>query len=386
MTCRDTSHGWPELFAFNPIETFCFRQGDQIEDFYRFVNKHRGNFVAGYISYDLGYELYGIEKTVPNIIDVPLIQFAAYNGYCQFQKESTQIHFTDTEYLSVVERIFDRKDNTKPVSQSCRWTVQLKEEEYRRNVEKIIDYIKAGDIYQINYTHLMQGETVLSGRRLFAHFLGTNPVDFAAYWELPEFSIISLSPERFIRIRNQKIVTCPIKGTRTRGKTEADDREMQRQLFGSKKEQAELYMITDLLRNDLGKISKIGSVKVVHRKKLQKLANVFHTYSKIESDLKDTISGIEALISMFPGGSITGCPKKRAIEIIDEIEASSRGVYTGCIGYILPNQSMEFNIAIRTIIKRGDQLFLGVGGGITIESNTEEEFEETLAKARSFFY
>ena len=144
-------------------------------------------------------------------------------------------------------------------------------------------------------------------------------------------------------------------------------------------------MITDLLRNDLGKIAEIGSVKVESKKNLQTLSKVFHTYSEVSARLRENISGIEALISMFPGGSITGCPKKRAMEIIDEIESFSRGIYTGSIGYILPNQDMDFNIAIRTVVKKGEQLYLGVGGGITIGSTMADEYEETLAKAQSFF-
>ncbi len=384
VACRSGSHGWCNLLAFNPIETFALRRGDRIEDLYRFVERHRGRFVAGYVGYDLGYELHGIEKSVPDPFETPLVQFAAYDGYCRFEREATEIHYAEREYPLQVKRILDRSDAPWPAGQAYKLSVRLREAEYQRNFGRIIDYIKAGDTYQINYAHQMQGETDLPGRILFAKLLRSNPVGCAAYWEPPEFGIISLSPESFVSIRNRRIVTCPIKGTQPRGKTPAEDRERKRRLLGSRKEQAELYMITDLLRNDLGKVSKIGSVRVVYRKRLQKLANVFHTYAKVESELADSVSGMKALVSMFPGGSVTGCPKKRAMEIIDEVETGSRGIYTGCIGYILPDRSMEFNIAIRTMVKRGSRLYLGVGGGITIESDMKAEFEETLAKAQSF--
>ena len=385
LTHGGTSAGWPKLAAFHPVETFHLRHGSGLDDFYEFVERQRGNFIAGYIGYDLGYELHGVKKTAPDIFAVPPIQLASYEGYCRFEKESTEVRSSNAKYRSVVENILKREEIVESTLPSCRLTARLKMEDYRRNFEKIVRYIKAGDLYQINYTHLMQGKTDSSGRALFAHLLRNNPVDFAAYWEQPEFTIISLSPESFVSIEDRKIVTCPIKGTRPRGRNPAEDREMMRQLLYSKKEQAELYMITDLLRNDLGKVSRIGSVKVLHKRRFQKLTGVLHTYSKIESELKQGCSGIEALLSMFPGGSITGCPKKRAMEIIDEIEENSRGIYTGCIGYILPDQKMEFNIAIRTLVKRRNRLYLGVGGGITINSKMDDEYEETLAKAHSFF-
>ena len=155
-------------------------------------------------------------------------------------------------------------------------------------------------------------------------------------------------------------------------------------LLSSEKEQAELYMIIDLLRNDLGKVCETGSVQVVESKSVQKLEKVFHTYGVVKGKLKKEIHPIEALLSMSPGGSVTGCPKKRACEAIYELEDFPRGVYTGTIGYILPDGTLNFNIAIRTVVQEGNNLTLGVGGGITIGSNNEDEYNETLAKAASF--
>ena len=158
---------------------------------------------------------------------------------------------------------------------------------------------------------------------------------------------------------------------------------MVKELIESEKEAAELNMITDLLRNDIGKIAKIGSVKVIGHRLLSKCPSVWHTYSQINGELKTT--PLKALLSMLPGGSITGCPKKRAVEIIDELEPVTRGIYTGAIGHIEPkSQDLDFNIAIRTIIKKNDKLYLQVGGGIVIDSKEEAEFEETMQKAASF--
>ena len=166
--------------------------------------------------------------------------------------------------------------------------------------------------------------------------------------------------------------------------TPDSDEKNLRELLHSEKEQAELYMIVDLLRNDLGKICTAGSVQVVKSKSIQKLEKVFHTYSVVQGRIKQDIHPIEALLSMSPGGSISGCPKKRACEIIHELEDYSRGVYTGTIGCILPDGTLQFNIAIRTVVQEGNELTLGVGGGITIDSNNNDEYNESLAKAASF--
>ena len=143
-------------------------------------------------------------------------------------------------------------------------------------------------------------------------------------------------------------------------------------------------MITDLLRNDLGKISEIGSVKVVGSRIVHPYATVWHTYSHIKGKVLKNLTSTDTLLSMFPGGSITGCPKKRAMEIIDELEPTTRGVYTGCIGFIDPDDSLDFNIAIRTFIKKGDRVYLQVGGGIVYDSNEKDEYQETFDKAKSF--
>ena len=207
---------------------------------------------------------------------------------------------------------------------------------------------------------------------------------FLAYIKEKNFEILSASPERFIRIKGNKIETSPIKGTRPRGKTKEEDMKLRNDLKKNKKEKAELNMITDLLRNDLGEFCKTGSVKVEKQRLIKKYSNVWHTMSKISGEIDKKTNPIKGLISMLPGGSITGCPKKRAIEIIDEIEPTTRGIYTGIIGEITNKNNMDFSIAIRTIIRKGEDLYLQVGGGIVADSKNKDEFEETLHKAKSF--
>jgi para-aminobenzoate synthetase component 1 len=204
-----------------------------------------------------------------------------------------------------------------------------------------------------------------------------------AYIEGDGFAVLSASPERFVRIEGSHIETLPIKGTRPRGNTPAHDRQLHRELLGSAKDAAELNMITDLMRNDLGKICAAGSVTVAARRQLLTTPAVIHTYSHIRGRLRPGIRPIQAVLSMFPGGSITGCPKKRAMEIIDELEPFTRGVYCGAIVSVDTRGRLDSSIAIRTIMHKNNRLILPVGGGIVHKSDGREEYQETLDKARA---
>ncbi|MBT4287970.1 MAG: anthranilate synthase component I family protein [Deltaproteobacteria bacterium] len=384
FTWSNTDQGWKKILAFNPVESIEIFNHNEIEKLFEFVKHHQGHLIGGFINYDLGIKTKAIASTSTDPLSMPLIKFAAYRNFVEFNYHESKVYYQDSEFL---KQIYDINERSAFVSQTitrCPFKINLPKKQYEKQFEKIIEYIKSGDIYQINYTHQLTGQSENRGNLLFLDYLKTNPVDFAVFFGCEHYNIISLSPERFISIKDREIATYPIKGTIPRGKTPAEDRINKKRLISSQKEQAELYMITDLLRNDIGEISEIGSVKVVYKKRLQTLAKIFHTYSKVTGQLKRNLTGIEALISMFPGGSITGCPKKRAMEIIDELEDYSRGVYTGSIGYILPNGDLDFNIAIRTIIQKGNQLNLSVGGGITLHSTLDSEFEETLSKAKSF--
>jgi para-aminobenzoate synthetase component I len=376
--------GWKKLIAFNPVDTYSFKIGEGQHTLQNFIEKNRKNLIVGYVSFDFGYSLHNIQSNAQDELELPDLYFLAYTNYIEFENKQATIYYSDNAYLKKITEIKSRTNPNIEKGEISNFQTEISQTNYKKNFEKIVNYIKAGDIYQVNYTHRMTAETNMPDRNLFLHFLKKNPVDFATYLESDEFSVCSLSPERFIKIEGKDILSQPIKGTIKRGENLEEDNRNRIELLASEKEKAELFMIVDLIRNDLGKICEIGSVNVLKKRAIQKLPKVFHTYSKINGKLKGNINSIDALLSMFPGGSITGCPKKRAIEIIDEIELLRRGIYTGSIGYILPNRDAEFNIAIRTIVQKQKKLYLGVGGGITIESKLENEFEETLAKAQSF--
>ena len=369
---------WQNILAINPIDEFSLTKLDDLPQLHDFIATHKDHLVVGYFSYDLGLALLDIDSKHEQ--QQPLIQLRAYDqflsqsgedllGYQFNQADLAQLAFSDRALFSAPE---------------LNWGDEIPLDDYLKGFNTIQDYIRAGDIYQINYTHQLKATTEQSGRDLFAHLMKHKPVSHAAFLGFADQEILSLSPEGFIHVNGQDISTQPIKGTRPRSTDEAEDLQLREQLITSQKEQAELFMIVDLLRNDLGRICETASVRVTDSKIVTAMPNVWHTHANITGHLKPEISTMDALLSMFPGGSITGCPKRRAMEIIDELEASSRGLYTGSIGYILPSGEASFNIAIRTMIKRAESIRLGVGGGITIKSDGHEEYAETAAKAAFF--
>ena len=210
-----------------------------------------------------------------------------------------------------------------------------------------------------------------------------NPAPFAAYLNLENLSVLSSSPERFINLHEGNIITTPIKGTTPRGENEEEDQYYRLQLFNSEKDKSELLMIVDLERNDLSKVCIPGTVKVIELFKIEKYATVFHLVSTISGKLKKDKDFSDLIKAVFPGGSITGAPKIRAMEIIDELEVLNRNIYTGSIGYIGFDGNLDLNIAIRTINIKDETAYFGVGGGITYESDSESEYEETLIKAKA---
>jgi para-aminobenzoate synthetase component 1 len=252
-------------------------------------------------------------------------------------------------------------------------------------VERAQKYIRAGDIYQVNLSQRLEVETNFCSWEFFQKLNLVSPAPFSAFLDCGEFQIASSSPEQFLRMSGSQIVTRPIKGTRPRHADTTRDAQLAYELQTSAKELSELVMITDLLRNDLGKVCEFGSVQVPDLARLEKFAHVQHLVSTIEGRLKKSVTHFAAFASCFPGGSITGAPKFRAMQIIDELEPISRGPYCGAIGYLGFNRESQLSIAIRTAICAREKIYFNVGAGIVAESNPAAEYEETLAKARGFF-
>ena len=259
----------------------------------------------------------------------------------------------------------------------------FEKEDYYAAIRQVRTYITSGHVYQVNMSQRFQTDFQGDPFTLFKTLYEKNPAPFFAYIHAGDHHVISTSPERFILRDGDRVEARPIKGTRPRGQTPRDDEANRKDLLESKKDDAELSMIVDLLRNDIGKVCKGGSVRVAAHRRLEAYENVYHLVSIVEGRLKDDADSVDLIKAAFPGGSITGCPKIRAMEIIDELEPNRRHVYTGSIGYISFHKTMDLNIAIRTAtIHRGKMLF-SVGGGVVFDSDPAEEYEETLHKGKT---
>jgi para-aminobenzoate synthetase component 1 len=252
-------------------------------------------------------------------------------------------------------------------------------------VRKALAYIERGDIYQVNLSQRFAYAPPEDFHPLQAWGLlnQCSPTGFGAYFDAGAFQIISNSPEEFLHVHEGLVRTRPMKGTRPRGRDILEDRRLREEIWNSPKDRAELLMITDLLRNDLGKVCAYGSVRVGRMRAIEEYRYVFQATSLVEGTLAKDKDCFDVIEACFPGGSITGCPKIRAMEVIEELEPASRGIYTGSLGYISFDGTMHFNILIRTLLCCGRKLYFQVGGGIVADSTPEGEYEETLVKARA---
>lgn len=256
-------------------------------------------------------------------------------------------------------------------------------EDYMNAVWQMIRYIIEGDIYIANMTQQLQIASSIRPYEMFEQLRKTNPSPFGGYFNYGNFQIVSASPERFLQMRDGNVQTRPIKGTRKRGNTPEEDAALRKELELSEKDKSELLMIVDLERNDLNRVCIPGSVKVTELFTVEAYATVFHLISNVVGKLRPELTVMDLLEAAFPGGSITGAPKLRAMELIDELEHSRRNLYTGSMGYISLDGDCDFNIVIRTALYKEGVYRIGVGGGITCESELEFEYEETIQKAKA---
>jgi anthranilate/para-aminobenzoate synthase component I len=256
-------------------------------------------------------------------------------------------------------------------------------ETFCRLVRRAQDYIAAGDIYQVNlsYPWLARWPHGLAPLEFYLRLREASPAPYGAFLDLGGTQVFSASPECFLEMQGRRIVTRPIKGTRPRGLTGEMDLKLAHELEASAKERAELIMITDLERNDLGQVCEFGSVRVTELLKLERYAQVQHLVSTVEGTLREEVDHLGAFLACFPGGSISGAPKKRALEIIRELEPHQRELYTGAIGWFGFNGESRFSIAIRTAWREGDTVRFDTGAGIVADSDPAHEWEETRHKA-----
>ena len=351
---------------------------------------------VGWFAYDLGRFIERLPDNTLADIPLPEMHVALYDAVAGFDHQTRQWFVStvdaDAPGLDVRrERLVDAIRNAlepplfRPVSAGP-VTSNFTHAEYLRALERTKDYIAAGDIFQANISQRFEAETDAAPLELYAALRSANPAPFAAYLPVDGGAVLSSSPERFLRVAGRHVETRPIKGTRPRREgDEAFNETMRAQLVRSIKDRAELTMIVDLERNDLGRVCSYGSVHVTEPFVLEEYPTVYHLVATIEGELHKGHDIIDLIKATFPGGSITGAPKIRAMEIIDELEPTKRSVYTGKIGYIGFDGTTDLNIAIRTILLAEGRACLQVGGGIVADSEPEAEYQETLDKARAMF-
>ena len=287
--------------------------------------------------------------------------------------------------LEKMEKIF-LEQNGKPDIENfnlLKFRPEIPRPVFEKMVSRTKDYIAAGDIYQANLSQRFRFQFKGSPLTLYGRLRETNPAPYSAFLKLGEVSIASSSPELLVAKKGKFCITRPIAGTRPRGRSEAETEKLSRELLSNEKERAEHLMLVDLERNDLGRVSEWESVQVKDFMRLEKYSRVMHIVSDVTSNLKNSQDGWDLIKAMFPGGTITGCPKIRSMQIIDELEPVERGIYTGSIGYFGFDGDLMLNIAIRTLILHKTQGFLQVGAGIVSDSDPAREYEETLHKGEA---
>ena len=355
----------------------------------------RGGAV-GYFGYELGRQIEKLPDTAFDDLNLPELYLGFYDTVLAFD------HIMDQWFVSHVDFGLRRPRLETRMHEARRLQIQARvgpgpgpvesgelgsnflRSEYLAAIERARGYITAGDIYQVNLSQRFSAPIIRgSAWDLYRRLREVNPAPFSAFIQAGAFQILSSSPERFLRVRGPRVETRPIKGTRPRGDNPREEAWLKAQLLSSPKDRAELNMIVDLERNDLGRVCRYGSVKVSRHAQCETYARVHHLVSVIEGELQPEADVTDLMTAAFPGGSITGAPKIRAMEIIDELEPHARGVYTGAIGYIGYDGNLDLNIAIRTMTMTEGKVHFGAGGGIVYDSDPAAEYDETYDKARA---
>ncbi|MCX6003880.1 MAG: aminodeoxychorismate synthase component I [Chloroflexi bacterium] len=356
---------------------------------------------VGYFSYDLCHFIEQLPKTAVDDLQLPESYFGFYDLILAYDNLLNKTCIVSTGFPELDEAKRNKragehlnefkgklnKISTPIYSTPAVGKISLKgnftHKNYVKAAEKARQYIIDGDIFEVSLSQRFETEISVTPYELYLRLRQINPAPFASYLNFDEATIASASPERFLRVQGDWVETRPIKGTRPRSKTPQKDRASARELLGSIKDHAENMMIVDLERNDLGRVCRYGTVKVTELAILEKFPTVFHLTSTVVGRLCEDKNRIDLLKVAFPGGSITGAPKIRAMEIIDELEPTRRSIYTGSIGYLSFDGNMDINIVIRTFLIKKNRAYFQVGGAVVYDSNPEDEYRETLDKARA---
>lgn len=346
--------------------------------------------ILGYFTYDLGRSLEKLPEQTLCDIDLPDMQVGIYGwAIIVDHKQQTTVLMTTPLIDETAATAMLQQLKCEPIQQandfhlSDPFTSNMSEAEYHASLTRINDYIHSGDCYQVNFAQRFSSRYKGDPWQAYKHLREHAPTPYSAYIETSNGAILSHSPEQFLEVRNSRVTTKPIKGTRPRGHNQALDAQLKLALHKSEKDRAENLMIVDLMRNDISKVCEHGSVRVPKLFHVESYANVHHLVSTITGKLAADKSPIELLEHSFPGGSITGAPKIRAMEIIEELEPHRRSVYCGSIGYLSFAGQVDTSITIRTLICQKGEIHCWAGGGIVADSVTADEYQETYNKVNN---
>lgn len=353
---------------------------------------------VGYVGYDIVRQFEDIGEILENGLEMPDVHLMFYEEIIVFDHLQEKVIvcgiplFEDSKESEIEKRIQQLVDELKqpdlyleeePFSFTG-FETEISKEAFIKNVEIAKEHIRAGDIFQVVLSRRMKSAFQGSPLSLYRKHRANNPTPYMFYIEFEGYTVIGSSPESLIKTRGTQVIANPIAGTKKRGNTIAEDQIIEKELLADEKELAEHKMLVDLGRNDLGRVCEFGTVHVDKYMKVEKFRHVMHLVSEISGQLKPDYSSLDALAACLPAGTVSGAPKIRAMEIINTLEKSKRGLYSGAVGYVSANGNMDFALAIRTMILKEETAYIQAGAGIVYDSNPESEFEETVNKLKSF--
>jgi len=351
------------------------------------------DWLFGFLTYDLKNEIEDLQSNNFDKIELPNLHFFQPKIVIEFFQNEIKIHSKYEKAISIFEKInqtsiFDKTSFSHKKIQKEDIQHRISKEEYLDTIGQIKSHISKGDIYEMNFCQeFFIEEAEVNPYILFEKFNAIGKAPFAAFYKFKDKYLICESPERFMTKRDQKLISQPIKGTIKRGATLEEDEQLKNQLYHSPKDRSENVMIVDLVRNDFGKSCKTGSVEVEELFGIHSFEQVHQMISTVVGELKEEVHFVDAIKNAYPMGSMTGAPKIRAMELIEQFEKTKRGLYSGAVGYITPEGDFDFNVVIRSMIYNEDEKYLSyqTGGAIIFDSSPEGEYEECLLKAKGFF-
>lgn len=350
----------------------------------------------GYIGYDAIREYEDIGKVLEDEIDMPDVHMMFYQDVVVFDHLKQQISMmtinldgtrNDQQLQKALDQLQEQIQTPEKLVEEEEWNIHFKpsirKEQFLQLVEKAKEHIINGDIFQVVLSQRMKATFEADPYTFYRKLRVANPSPYMYYIDFDDYMVVGASPESLIKTTGQKVITNPIAGTRPRGKTVEEDQRLARELLADDKELAEHKMLLDLSRNDLGRVCETDSITIPKKMVIERYQHVMHIVSEVHGQLTEEFTGLDALISALPAGTVSGAPKIRAMQIINNLEDKKRGAYAGAIGYINMNGDLDLALAIRTMVIKGNTAYMQAGAGIVYDSDPESEYEETINKAKS---